>query len=592
MPPKKFVMPRAATDPAAAAPPKQRKPRAPLSKPPGITNAEWKADVEHREAVTVDRRNRAKKAREKAAHAAAVAAAEHAAAEQAEAARAAMMNPPGHPYAAWSQQSVGSPAGFSSSPHPWSTPSPGYADGDTHGGFNPNITFPHGRPVQRTPSPAFTDVQYPPYTYSPPDYAASSTPPLRRGLYSQASSSSHLGDANTTEADMEDIIADLADVDDELDYGEEEPEEEEEEEEEPAPTRKSKKKKKKAAKSGEPRIKWASKEEECLAEAWKVVCLDPVTGTNQSIKTYWDCIKAEFDERKLVDPYFKGMHMKRGLKAMANHWLLIQTACNKWYGIVEEVAARPESGTSFEDQLLRMFAMFRDDNSDTDFKYLHVFKRIDKCEKWAAVRRTLAKAKETYKPDAPTAGAADGCPDDNKGAKKAKYGETAAARVQEAVEHCIADAETRAAEREEKTEARWAVLMTNSAIKLDLLRANTAAKLKAQDAKKRNNDFTFLMGGADMLQSGDEKLKAWFLAERGPILNQIPATPTPPPNPAADDDETRADDVSASATPSPTDDASGAPSSTEDAPNSPEAASIPPSPRTPTTTPPEVELDA
>ena len=120
-----------------------------------------------------------------------------------------MMNPPGGhgPHAAWSQQSVGSPAGFSSSPHPWSTPSPGYADGDAHGGFNPNITFPHGRPVQRTPSPAFAGVQYPPYTYSPPDYAASPTPPLRRGLYSQASSSSHLGDADATEADMEEIIA-------------------------------------------------------------------------------------------------------------------------------------------------------------------------------------------------------------------------------------------------------------------------------------------------------------------------------------------------------------------------------------------------
>lgn len=328
-----------------------------------MTNAEWKADVERQEAVTADRRNRAKKAREKAAYVAAAVAAERVA-EQAEVARAAMANPPdGHPYAAWSQQSVGSPAGFSSSPHPWSTLLPGYADGDAHGGFNPNITFPHGRRSQRTPSPAFAGLQYPPYTYSPPDYAASPTPPLRRGLYSQASSMSHLGDADTTEADMDDIIAtglaaaaaspgfttqdgsiDLADMD-----GEEEPEEEEEEVEEPAPTKKGKKKKKKkmAAKSGEPRIKWASKEEECLAEAWKVVYLDPVTSTNQSIETYWDRIKAEFDERKLVDPYFKDMlDMKQGSKGMANHWSLFQTACNKWHVIVEEVAARPKSGTS------------------------------------------------------------------------------------------------------------------------------------------------------------------------------------------------------------------------------------------------------
>ena len=69
-------------------------------------------------------------------------------------------------------------------------------------------------------------------------------------------------------------------------------------------------------------------------------------------------------------------------------------------------------------QLLRMFGLYRQSNNEAEFKYLHVFKRIDKCEKWAEVRRTLAKAKETYKPDAPMPGAADGRPDDNKGAKR------------------------------------------------------------------------------------------------------------------------------------------------------------------------------
>ena len=67
----------------------------------------------------------------------------------------------------------------------------------------------------------------------------------------------------------------------------EEEEDEEEEEEEPAPVlTKGRQKKKRAARPGELRIKWTSKEEECLAEAWKVVCLDPTTGTNQSFETY------------------------------------------------------------------------------------------------------------------------------------------------------------------------------------------------------------------------------------------------------------------------------------------------------------------
>ena len=86
-----------------------------------------------------------------------------------------------------------------------------------------------------------------------------------------------------------------------------------------------------------------------------------------------------------------------------------------------------------------MFALYRQSNSDAEFKYLHVYKRIDKCEKWAEVRRTLDKAKETYKPDAPTPGASEGRPN-GKGAKKGKHADAATARVQESIEHCLAEA--------------------------------------------------------------------------------------------------------------------------------------------------------
>ena len=94
-----------------------------------------------------------------------------------------------------------------------------------------------------------------------------------------------------------------------------------------------------------------------------------------------------------------------------------------------------------------MFALYRQGNNDAEFKYLHVYKRIDKCDKWAEVRRTLEKAKETYKPDAPAPGASEGRPDGNKGAKKGKHADAATARVQESIEHCLADAQVRAALR-------------------------------------------------------------------------------------------------------------------------------------------------
>ncbi|KAE8802539.1 putative methionyl-tRNA synthetase [Hordeum vulgare] len=67
--------------------------------------------------------------------------------------------------------------------------------------------------------------------------------------------------------------------------------------------------------------------------------------------------------------------------------------------------------------MIRMFTMYRTDNEDQEFKFLHVFSRIESCEKWREVRLALDKAKETYNPDTPTPTAAKGRPD---GTKKAR----------------------------------------------------------------------------------------------------------------------------------------------------------------------------
>ncbi|KAE8790513.1 putative methionyl-tRNA synthetase [Hordeum vulgare] len=88
--------------------------------------------------------------------------------DQEDASRAGMMNPPSrNPQAAWrGRQGVASLANLSTTMPPSGyVPLPGYSDGDAHGGFNPNTTFPHGAPQcssltgfghdSHTPSSAF-----------------------------------------------------------------------------------------------------------------------------------------------------------------------------------------------------------------------------------------------------------------------------------------------------------------------------------------------------------------------------------------------------------------------------------------------------
>ncbi|KAE8774791.1 putative methionyl-tRNA synthetase [Hordeum vulgare] len=179
----------------------------------------------------------------------------------------------------------------------------------------------------------------------------------------------------------------IGDIDDELDDAKEEREEEAVEvEPEPMSHKKGTKRKRAAnAKLAKPHVKWTSKEDKCPVEARKTVSIDPITSTNQNSDTYWGRIKTAFDERKLVDPDFISIHMNRGEKAMANRWSMIQTACNKWHDIVEEVVARPESSANVEGQMLRMFAMYRANIEDQEFRFLHVFSGIDSCEKWRKV---------------------------------------------------------------------------------------------------------------------------------------------------------------------------------------------------------------
>jgi hypothetical protein len=44
--------------------------------------------------------------------------------------------------------------------------------------------------------------------------------------------------------------------------------------------------------------------------------------------------------------------------------------------------------------MIKMFQAYRNDNDDVEFKFIHVFKRIETCDKWAEVGVSLGKGKD------------------------------------------------------------------------------------------------------------------------------------------------------------------------------------------------------
>jgi hypothetical protein len=326
--------------------PKARKPRAPKERPPGMTNATWAADVERRQ---TEMRGRAEREKKLAAKRAA------AADEQAWLVSMAMGQPRvGQFPGPWpTQGTIGSTSTYSPANSPMFhetfvlamsrfTPSPPEYDAAMHEGISPALrrgplAFSHGMP------PPNDSVMHNMITSG--SMAAASSP----GFFTQEEARATEAVAAAARGGIDDHG--IGDGGQDIDVEEKEQADLDEEDDTPEPTltstSKGRKKRKKNSPPTEPRIKWTGKEDECLAEAWKTVSMNGITGANQNFDTYWQRVKLAFDERKIVDPYFTKMVMVRGEKAMATHWGIMRAACSRWHDIQEEIADRPVSGADF-----------------------------------------------------------------------------------------------------------------------------------------------------------------------------------------------------------------------------------------------------
>jgi hypothetical protein len=169
--------------------------------------------------------------------------------------------------------------------------------------------------------------------------------------------------------------------------------------------------------------------------------------------------------------------------------------------------------------------MYNDDTG-SQFKFLNVYSRIEKCEKWTETRTNLSKSKtEQYNPDAPPPGSSDGRPElGQKKLKDLKKMGHPAERMQASFDKCWADARTHAAGRDDKFDGRWREMLANQGARIALLKTMAAVK-------KRNTDLAFLMGGNTELM--DEETRNWYEGHRSDILRPAPASSSSSPAPTS-----------------------------------------------------------
>jgi hypothetical protein len=90
---------------------------------------------------------------------------------------------------------------------------------------------------------------------------------------------------------------------------------------------------------------------ECvLCEAWKIVILDPIIGSNQKSNMYSKRIKDRIDKKKCFGE-FTTMNLELNDLTISHMWKVIQDVCIKFLGNLELVHERPKNGKNMEDQV-------------------------------------------------------------------------------------------------------------------------------------------------------------------------------------------------------------------------------------------------
>ncbi|XP_057779599.1 glutathione S-transferase T3-like [Salvia miltiorrhiza] len=155
----------------------------------------------------------------------------------------------------------------------------------------------------------------------------------------------------------------------------------------------------------ETKTMWTPDEDILLVKAWYNTSTDSIIGNQQKRKVFWEKIAAYYNEWRPEGT------VARSYSQVKNHYYKINPDINKWAGIYNNFWSNRASGQDDDDVLeVAKRAWRNDDPKNKDFKFLHVWKIIQTCEKWTPQQmpqnpQKKAKNSETVSPSSTDTGA-------------------------------------------------------------------------------------------------------------------------------------------------------------------------------------------
>ena len=140
-------------------------------------------------------------------------------------------------------------------------------------------------------------------------------------------------------------------------------------------------------------------------------------------------------------------------------------------------------------------ALYKSENGDKDFLFMHCFKKLEGCKKWDAIRLTI-NGKDGVREDGPVTPAAvsSGRPIGNKKAKVGRNGVPALAAINASIEKMVSSFSIENKEAADTGAAMWKAMLDKQYVKIGLERDKVkVVKMEAQvGVMKSMNEATQL----------------------------------------------------------------------------------------------------